>query len=163
MTLSRALVAFIAALIPLSPGARAEDDHAALQGMKEGKIVFDITQDDGKHLLDRLVAVEATRKELAAQGVTPHIVITFRGGATRLVQTDAEKVKAEDRPYLVKIAAKLAELGKTAGVESVEQCGSAVRVQGTKPELVMPPIKVVGNSFISLMAYQSKGYAYIRP
>jgi len=165
MSIQRLLaVALIASLFLLaSPGARAADDRAVLEGLKDGKIVFDITQDEGKALLDRLVAVQETRKALAAQGVTPHLVVTFRGGATRLVQTDPEKVKPEDRPLLPQIAAKLAELGKTAGIESVEQCGAAVRKHGTNPELVMPPIKVVGNSFISLMAYQSRGYAYIRP
>jgi len=33
----------------------------------------------------------------------------------------------------------------------------------TKTELVLPEIRVVGNAFISLMAYQAKGYAYIAP
>jgi hypothetical protein len=28
---------------------------------------------------------------------------------------------------------------------------------------VLPEIKVVGNSWISLMAYQAKGYGYIAP
>ena len=35
--------------------------------------------------------------------------------------------------------------------------------QGTKTELVLPEIRVVGNAFVSLMAYQAKGYAYICP
>ena len=34
---------------------------------------------------------------------------------------------------------------------------------GTKAEAVVPPIKVVGNSFITVAAYEAKGYAYIRP
>ena len=30
-------------------------------------------------------------------------------------------------------------------------------------EMVLPQVRVVGNGFISLMAYQAKGYAYIAP
>jgi intracellular sulfur oxidation DsrE/DsrF family protein len=39
----------------------------------------------------------------------------------------------------------------------------AVRLAGTKQENVLPDIKVVGNGWISLMAYQAKGYGYIAP
>jgi intracellular sulfur oxidation DsrE/DsrF family protein len=39
----------------------------------------------------------------------------------------------------------------------------AIRLQETRPENVLPEIKVVGNSWISLMAYQARGYAYIAP
>jgi intracellular sulfur oxidation DsrE/DsrF family protein len=165
MIASRLFAAAAAAALSLTAtaAAQAADDKAALTGVKEGKIVFDLTQGDGKALLERLQTVEQTHQELLAQGVQPHLVITIRGPATRLVQTDAEKVKPEDRPFLAAIAAKLAQLGKTAGVESIEQCSAAVRHQGTKPELVVPPIKVVGNSYISLMAYQSRGFAYIKP
>ncbi len=41
---------FVAAL---AVRAQAADDKAALQGMKEGKIVYDITEGDGKALLVR--------------------------------------------------------------------------------------------------------------
>jgi len=39
----------------------------------------------------------------------------------------------------------------------------AARELGTNVEMVLPEIRVVGNGFISLMAYQAKGYAYIAP
>jgi intracellular sulfur oxidation DsrE/DsrF family protein len=45
----------------------------------------------------------------------------------------------------------------------MEQCAVAVRLAGTKPENVLPGIKVVGNGWISLSAYQAKGYSYIAP
>jgi intracellular sulfur oxidation DsrE/DsrF family protein len=48
-------------------------------------------------------------------------------------------------------------------VEGIELCEVAIRGQGTKVENVIPAVKVVGNTFISLMAYQSRGYAYISP
>ncbi|MGE0257598.1 MAG: hypothetical protein AB7H71_10665 [Alphaproteobacteria bacterium] len=45
----------------------------------------------------------------------------------------------------------------------MEQCAVAIRLAGTNPENVLPGIKVVGNGWISLMAYQAKGYGYIAP
>jgi intracellular sulfur oxidation DsrE/DsrF family protein len=38
-----------------------------------------------------------------------------------------------------------------------------VRQQGTNGDKVLPQIKLVGNGFISRMAYQAKGFAYIAP
>ncbi|HMK72326.1 MAG TPA: hypothetical protein VK454_03250 [Myxococcaceae bacterium] len=133
-----------------------------LAGLKEGKIVFDITEGDGKMLQLRLESIEETRQDLVKQGITPHFVVSFRGPATLLVQTDVEKIKPENRPYAAPIAALLAQLSKSPGVESIEQCGVAVRHAGTKPENVVPPVKVVANSFVTIMAYEAKGYAYIR-
>jgi intracellular sulfur oxidation DsrE/DsrF family protein len=155
------LVAIAAAFIAMP--ALAADDKAALQGMKEGKIVFDVTEGDGKLLLSRLGAIDETRQSMISQGVTPHFVLAFRGGATKLVQTDMEKVKPDDRQYVPQIAAMLQQMSKAPGVEGMEQCSVAIRHAGTKAENVLPIIKVVGNSFVSLMSYESKGYAYIIP
>ena len=155
---------FIALAAGASPAhAQSADDRAALQGLKEVKVAYDITEGDGKGLLNRLDVIDETRQSLIKQGVTPHFVLTFRGPATRLVQTDMDKVKPEDRAVASQIAAKLEHMSKAPGVDSVEQCSVAIRQQGTKAESVLPHIKVVGNSWISLMSYQAKGYAYIRP
>ena len=160
--MSRPRVVFTLAALCAVP-VLAADDRAALQGMKEGKIVYDVTEGDAQKLLGRLDAIEETRQSMIQQGVTPHFVLAFRGGATKLVQTDMEKVKPEDRPLTGKISAKLAEMSKSPGIDGLEQCAVAIRHAGTKAENVLPIIKVVGNSFISLMAYQSRGYAYIAP
>ncbi len=139
------------------------DDRAALQGIKEVKVAFDITAGDAKALLARLNVIDETRQSLIKQGVTPHFVLTFRGPATVLVQTDQQKIKPEDRETVARIAAKLKELRAAPGIEGLEQCNVAVRQQEVKRENVLPELTVVGNSWISLMAYQAKGYAYIAP
>jgi len=143
--------------------AAGYDDKEALAGLKEVKVAFDLTAGDPKALLGRLNIIDETRQSLIEQGVTPHFVLTFRGPATRLVQTDASKIKPEDREGAAKIAAKLAELRGAKGIDNLEQCAVAAREQGTLPERVVPSVKVVGNAWISLMAYQAKGYAYIAP
>ena len=166
MILPRTVTAVVAGLTLALAAADASaqaDDHVSLKGVKELKVAFDLVEGDGKGLLNRLSVIDEARASLINQGVTPNFVVTFRGPATRLVQTDMTKVKPEDREAAAKIAAKLQEMSRAPGVSSIEQCSVAIRQQETRAEDVLPVITVVGNSWISLMAYQSKGYAYIRP
>ncbi len=151
-----------AAVAPQLAQAQA-DDRAALAGIKAVKVAFDVLEGDAKGLLNRLNVIDETRASLIKQGVTPHFVVAFRGPATKLVQTDMSKVKPEDRETAAKIAAKLDEMSKAPGVDNIEQCSVAIRQQETKAENVVPGVKVVGNSWISLMSYQTRGYAYIHP
>jgi intracellular sulfur oxidation DsrE/DsrF family protein len=152
-----------AALLVGAGAAHAANDEAALQGLKDVKVAFDLKEGDGKGLLNRLDVIDETRASLIRQGVSPHFILSFRGPATKLVQTDAADIKAEDRPIAEKIALKIKQMSNSSGVDGMEQCAVAVREQGTKIDKVLPEIRVVGNGFISLMAYQAKGYAYIAP
>jgi intracellular sulfur oxidation DsrE/DsrF family protein len=155
-------IAVLAATTSLAYADGAQD-QAALSGLKEVKVAFDITNGDGKALLRDLDVIDETRQSLIKQGVQPHLVIAFRGPATKLVQTDQSQIKTEDREYVAKIATKISALHSADGVAGIEQCGVAVRLSGTKPQDVVPGVTVGGNGWISLMAYQAKGYAYIAP
>jgi len=152
------------ALLWCRGGHAAEpNDQAALQGLHEAKIAFDITEGDGKALLAKLAVIDETRQSLIQQGVTPHFVLAFRSGATFFVQTDMEKIKPEHREYAPKIVAKLQELSTAVGIDGLEQCSEAMRLTHVTAEHIVPEVKVVGNGWISLMAYQARGYAYIQP
>jgi intracellular sulfur oxidation DsrE/DsrF family protein len=153
----------LATLLCCSAAANAADDQMSLTGLKDVKVAFDIKEGDAKLLLSRLDVIDETRQSLIRQGVTPHFILAFRGPATRLVQTDEDKIKPEDRGMAAKVATRIKEMSSAPGVDGFEQCAVAAREQGTKTELVLPQIRVVGNGFISLMAYQAKGYAYIAP
>src|SRR5262249_12007991 len=74
----------LAVVLVLIASASAAEDPAAA-GVKEAKIVFDVTEGDAKVFLERLEAIDETRKDLAAAGLTPQLVIALRGGATLLV------------------------------------------------------------------------------
>jgi len=147
----------------ISAQAQSADDKAALQGLTEVKVVFDLTNGDAKTLNTYLNVIDETRQSLIKQGVKPQMILAFRGPATKLVQTDQSQIKAEDREYATKIAEKIKALSAAEGVTAIEQCGVAVRMVGTKPENVVSGVKVVGNSWISLAGYQAKGYGYIAP
>ena len=162
--LPRTLALLAAAVLTIhSQPMRAADDSQSLAGLKDVKVAFDVKEGDPKALLARLDIIDETRQSLIKQGVTPHFIVAFRGPATRLVQTDQDKIKPEDRALAAKVAAKIKEMSGMPGVDGFEQCAVAVRQQETKAENVLPQIHVVGNGFISLMAYQAKGYAYIAP
>ena len=159
------LVVAIALLAVAATPAYAEGpkDQAALSGLNEVKVAFDLQNGDGKVLLKQLEVIDETRQSLIEQGVKPQFVLTFRGPATALVQTDQSEITPENRDYARKIAAKIHALRAADGINSIEQCAVAVRLSGTKPENIIPDVKVVGNGWISLMAYQAKGYGYIQP
>ena len=118
---------------------------------------------DAKGLLRELDVIDETRQSLIKQGVKPTIVIAFRGPATKLVQTDQNQIKAEDREDATKVVEKIKALQAADGVAGLEQCAVAVRLAGTQPENVLAGIKLVGNGWISLSAYQAKGFSYIAP
>jgi intracellular sulfur oxidation DsrE/DsrF family protein len=157
------ILAVLALALGRSFPALCADDRDAIAGSRELKAVFDIREGDGRTLLNRLMVIEETREALLAQGVRPRLVLAFRGPATKLIQTDPAKIRPEDREIAAVIATKLDEMRDAKGVEGIELCEVAIRGQGTKVENVIPAVKVVGNTFISLMAYQSRGYAYISP
>lgn len=162
-TVRAAVLPFAAAVLFSAMAFAAPGETSSpLAGLKEGKIIFDITDGDGQALLVRLESIEETRTDLLKQGITPRFVLSFRGPATLLLQTDMEKVKPENRPFTAQISKLLAQMSKQPGVESLEQCAVAIRHAGTKAENVVPPVKVVTNSFVTIMAWQTKGYAYIR-
>jgi len=138
-------------------------DQAALAGLSDAKIAFDMRNGDAKGLLRELDVIDETRQSLIKQGVKPTIVIAFRGPATKLVQTDQNQIKAEDREDATKVVEKIKALQAADGVAGLEQCAVAVRLAGTQPENVLAGIKLVGNGWISLSAYQAKGFSYIAP
>lgn len=163
MNATMRILAVLALALGGSFPARCADDRDAIAGVRELKAVFDIREGDGRTLLNRLTVIEETREALLAQGVRPRLILAFRGPATKLIQTDPAKIRPEDREIAAVIATKLDEMRDAKGVEGIELCEVAIRGQGTKVENVIPAVKVVGNTFISLMAYQSRGYAYISP
>src|SRR6266550_1814978 len=87
----------LATFLFCSGGTEAADDHASLTGLKDVKVAFDIKDGDGKALLSRLDIIDETRQSLIQQEITPHFILAFRGPATKLVQTDQDKIRPEDR------------------------------------------------------------------
>ena len=130
---------------------------------KEMKVAFDVTSGNPQALILQLTVIDLTRKQLIERGITPKMVITFRGDASYYTQTNLSMVKEADRADALAIAAKLRELRKASGVESMEQCNVPLASRKLKPADLMQEVKLVPNGWIALAEYQEKGYSYIVP
>jgi intracellular sulfur oxidation DsrE/DsrF family protein len=130
----------------------------------EMKIAFDVTTGNPQALIKTLETIDLTRRQLIDRGVTPHIVVTFRGDASFYTQTNASLIAKEaDRAEAPKIASKIKELRAASGVDSIEQCNIPLGPRKIASHDLMPEVKLVPNGWIALVGYQQKGYAYIAP
>jgi intracellular sulfur oxidation DsrE/DsrF family protein len=159
-TLFVLLLAGLFLLISAGPGI-AVDDREALQGMTAAKVVFDVKKDDPQQLLRALTAIRKTHERLIRQDVQPDFVVTLRGPtAVSLIDMnedpDADEYQAE---VLDKVSWNIIALQK-AGVQ-LEICSLDLSLVGMADAELLPGIKKVGNSLVSLIAYQNKGYAMV--
>lgn len=143
-------------------GVRAENhfsDHAALQGVNVTKALFDINLSTAAKLELYLSVIEKTYDDLVRQGKKPDFVIAFRGASVRLINSETWSFSEEDQQSLAK-SAKLIKKLQEMGVV-VEACSIATSLFKVDNSTILPGINVVGNTFVSLIGYQTKGYSLI--
>jgi intracellular sulfur oxidation DsrE/DsrF family protein len=153
------MICLSALAVPAIGAEKAPLDRVALQGVKVGKGVFDINLTDPLRLPLYLGVIEETLDGLQAQGVKPELVVAFRGTAVKLVSSQREGFDHEQKAALEESDELIRELAQ-AGVR-FEACAIATRLFGVENNSVLPQVKVVGNTFNSLIGYQAKGYALI--
>jgi len=141
---------------PALAAQKAPNDHRALAGLTTGKAVFDVNITSAQTMLLYFTVIEKTVATLKAQGVTPDIIITLRGAAVSIVSKDSEFNNEEDEKALIK---KITAM-KQQGVY-FEACNVAAELYDVEPAALMPGVVLVGNTFASLIGYQSQGYAMI--
>ncbi|MFI9651630.1 hypothetical protein ABGV17_01670 [Guyparkeria sp. GHLCS8-2] len=161
----RLMLGLMFCLLPgfaLSADVPRPDDAHALQGIEEGRILWDVTASDPDALLARLGVIEQTYRDLERQGVTPRMVFGFRGGSVRLLTRDAPDRDMEHAQTILQIHARLAELHALAGVDRMEVCSIASRRAGITQADLVEPLVEVGNTFVTAAAYAQRGYAKIK-
>ncbi|MDF1614054.1 hypothetical protein [Desulfurivibrio dismutans] len=136
------------------------DDRVALTGVETGRIFWDITIADAYRLAGRLGVVVTTYEDMVRQGVTPEMVLAFRGGAVRLLAADLAMVPAEQRAGAADVQRRLQELQERPGVR-LEACYIAMGRVPLEPGKMMPGVNTVGNTFLSAMGFGQKGYVAI--
>jgi intracellular sulfur oxidation DsrE/DsrF family protein len=164
--MKRALVLGAAALLAsgcISVSPQHPAPVASAEPAKEAKLAFDITNGNPVVVGLTLKTIDLTRKQLIEQGVTPHIVVTFRGEASYFTQDSLAVVKEGDRAEALLVKAQMRELRKASGVESFEQCNIPLASRKLNGKELMPEVKLVPNGWIALANYQQQGYAYIVP
>jgi len=150
-------------LLLLLPGIVSADkpaDTEALAGVTSGKIAWDINMASAEKLQLYLQVMDETYEDLKRQGVEPDMVLTFRGPSVRLITTERSDVSLDEEVQLDGIAEQLQAMLKKPNVR-VEACSVATRLTGVDPKTLLPGIEHVGNTFVSQIGYQAKGYAII--
>jgi intracellular sulfur oxidation DsrE/DsrF family protein len=153
--------AFLAVLLAGCAGMHEGPGSAAAPG--EAKMAFDITSGDPQVVNLTLTVIEMTRKQLIAAGMTPRIVVAFRGDASYFTQDSLAVVKDTHRAHAIAVKAKIRDLKAASGVEGFEQCNVPLASRKLKGTDLMKEVKLVPNGWITLANYQQKGYAYIVP
>lgn len=126
------------------------DDREALAGLKSARVIFDARVPDGERLVFNLELIAETFDGIAAQGIRPEMVVTFRGPGVKLLTA----------PVIDKEALELIRELKKKGVR-FEACAVAMRIFKADPAQLVPEVKLVGNVLTSLIGYQNRGYATI--
>lgn len=151
---SSVVVLFLGLVLFPGPAAAAPpDDRVALAGVTAGKAFFDVNLADADRLILYLKVIGLTRSALAQQQVPPDLVAAFRGPAVKLVVKNDGDAKAR------LIAAHIRKL-RAEGVR-FEACAVATALFEVDNDSILPEVTVVGNTFISSIGYQSRGYALI--
>lgn len=135
------------------------DDADALRGVTQGRVVFDINISQPQKLPLYLMVIDETLSDLERQGVEPEVILAFRGKAVSLISTDFAQIEMSSLQYIEQAAEQLAAL-QQRGVR-MEACSVATRLFNIDNGTLLPGIKPVGNTFVSLIGYQAQGYATI--
>ena len=138
--------------------AQFNNDNA-LTGLSRVKIVCDVNVGDPDSLLTRMYFLDTTYSQLLDFGVKPTIVIAFRGKASLFITKNDKYIKPEHRKQRLEMKAWLEHfsgLGFT-----LEQCYIAAKSFKIDTKDFLPQVNIVANGYISLIGYQSQGYALL--
>lgn len=134
-------------------------DKGALTGDVSGRALFDINVSAPQKAALYLTVIKQTREDLLKQNVQPDFVVAFRGPSVRLISEDILTFEEEDQENLKVVAALIRELSKD-GVK-FEACSIATSLFKVDNDRILSEVKIVGNTFVSLIGYQSKDYSLI--
>ena len=146
-------------LAPAMAFAAQFNNEKALKGLSSVKIVCDVNVGDPDLLLTRMYFLDTTYSQLLDAGVTPTIVISFRGKASLFITKNDKYIKAEHRKQRIEMKKWIKhfkELGFT-----IEQCYIAAKSHKIDTKDFLPQVNIVENGYISLIGYQSQGYAFL--
>ncbi|MGB5985311.1 MAG: hypothetical protein WBG37_08395 [Desulfobacterales bacterium] len=146
-------------LIPQMTLAGQFTDADALKGLKTVKVVCDVNVGDPKLLLRRLELIDDTYTQLMDAGIQTTFIVAFRGPASKYVTRGIGYVSPEHQAIKKEIQGWIGQFHDSGF--KLEQCAIVARGQKVSYDDVLPQITVVQNSYISIIAYQNKGYALL--
>ncbi|MBT8113098.1 MAG: DsrE family protein [Gammaproteobacteria bacterium] len=135
-------------------------DADALSDVNEGKVVWDVTVGSPIKLLLLMKVIEETYDDLVRQDVKPDMVFAFHGPVLKLISSEPLDLPLDEEEAHEEVLDLLREFSQKPGVK-MESCSIAARLLSIDNDTIMPEVKPVGNTFVSLIGYQKKGYALI--
>lgn len=136
-------------------------DYEALQGVKSMNAVFDVRGKSPKSVLVALKLVHGMYKDKALRKADPdpNFAVIFIGPAVRLVSTSRQGFSKDDAIALDQLAQTLKAMAAD-GIR-LEICVFAAHLLKVDPATILPEVKKVPNGWISVIAYEHKGYALV--
>ena len=135
------------------------NNEKALKGLSSVKIVCDVNVGDPDLLLTRMYFLDTTYSQLLDFEVKPTIVVAFRGKASLFITKNDKYIKAEHRKQRLEMKAWLEHFSELGF--AIEQCYIAAKSYKIDIKDFLPQVNIVANGYISLIGYQSQGYAFL--
>ncbi len=156
-----ARILFLTLLFGVAAGVRAApiNDAASLSGLNSAKAVFLIDSANPLKVAHVLRLVGKTAASMDRQGVKARVVVVVIGPAVAFLTKDRRGISYQDQRPVAEIQDAVRGL-RNAGIRT-EACNVALHGYGIDPKAVIPSVRVVGNGFISVIAYQQKGYSLV--
>ena len=149
---------FFLLVVPAFAGEQYNNKRA-LNNISSVKTYFDVNVGEPNKLVTRLKLINTTWEQLQEAGIRPEFVVGFRGKASRFVTKGKDYVFEEEIAAKEEVHNLLRALHKR-GVP-MEQCQIALGFQYVEPEDIVSEVQVVQNGYISMIAYQMKGFAQV--
>ena len=140
--------------------AEKPTDADALRDINEGKVVWDVNVGSPGKLLKLLKVMEETYDDLVRQGANPDMILAFRGPVVKLISSESLDLPLDEEEAHEEVLNLLRTFRQKPGVK-MESCSVSTRMLGIDDDTIMAEVKPVGNTFVSLIGYQKKGYALI--
>ena len=160
---SRMIVSIAVALVFMLAviGSASAATYESLAGLKSIKAIFDVRAANAKSAAIQLKLIHDTYKDQGIRAVSkkPSFVVAFMGPSVKLISRDKQAFSAEDQKLMDEIAQTVQAMAKD-GIK-LEVCDFAAKVSGVDPASILPEIKHVPNSWISLIGYQARGYSIV--
>lgn len=154
-------VALLTALIllPVLAFAGEYKNADAIKGLTSVKVICDVNLGDPQLLLSRMEQIDDTYTELIDAGIQPSFIVVFRGPATRYVTKGTGYVDAKQSAVKKKIQEWITQFHENGF--KLEQCAIAAQTLKVSYTDILPQITIVQNGYVSMAAYQNKGYALL--
>jgi intracellular sulfur oxidation DsrE/DsrF family protein len=131
------------------------------EGIKQVKVVWDITAGDEKVFTDRIGLIRETAEDLKDRGLRPEFVLAIHGPATKYVAKSLVGTKYE-KDKIGKLDAIQTSMDnlKKDGMK-IEVCAIAMKRSKIEDRNVQPFAVIESNVLENIVVLQNRGYAYM--